>query len=516
MKLGSQEPRVLFAPSPRGFDESDGEDATRFAAAYRLNLDPYQALTCRTWMRRTRSGAWCADTWGVSVARQNGKNGGLEAVELYGMVVLGLKFLHTAHEVKTARKAFMRLLYFFENEREFPDLAAMVKEIRKTNGQEAIVLHSLDCARHAGCKCSGGSIEFVARSKGSGRGFTVDVLVLDEAQDLRDEELEALLPTISAAPSGDPATIYMGTPPKDDALVDEGKGAPFLRVRNSAVEGTAKRVAWVEFSLDVDLETMSDDEVLALVSDKANWYATNPALGRRINVSTIEGELEKFSPRSFARERLNVWPVPRSGAKARLDVARWASLSVPTSSPEWPLAAVGLDMDVAGRTWLAIGAHADEPVVHVELTPDDPLEGGVDAAVETLWRVCKRRRPVVLPADSGASVLVPALKAREMKVYLLAPSEMAQASMGLAQAMKDKTISHLDDAVLAQGVRESSGVGMKGSQWRLGRDGEQGGAPIQAVACARMGAVKWAKRRGAVPVGRSRQRVARTREAVPQ
>lgn len=497
MKIGSQDPRVLVAPQPHGSDEYDGEDATRFAANYRLHLDPYQALTCRTWMRRTKSGAWCADTWGISVARQNGKNGALEAVELYGMVVLGLKFLHTAHEVKTARKAFLRLLSFFENEREYPDLAGMVQEIRKTNGQEAIVLRN------------GGSIEFVARSKGSGRGFTVDVLVLDEAQDLKDDELEALLPTISAAPSGDPATIYMGTPPKDEALSEEGKGAPFLRVRNAAVEGVAKRVAWVEFSLDVDLDTMTDEEIAALVADDANVYATNPAVGRRINIKTIHGEREKFSPRSFARERLNVWPVPRAGAKAALHVAAWEGSTVAEASPEWPLAAVGVDMDKQGRAWLAVAAHADEPVVHVELTAVDPLEQGVDAAVSLLWKMCRRRRPVVLPSDSGAAVLEPALRAKQMRVYRLAPIEMAQASMGVAQAMKDKTISHLDDEVLAQGVRESSRVGMKGSQWRLGREGEMSGAPIQAVACAHMGAVKWAKRVRAEKVGRSRERVAR-------
>ena len=502
MKIGSQDPRVLVAPQPHGFDEFDGEDATRFAANYGLHLDPYQALTCRTWMRRTKSGAWCADTWGISVARQNGKNGALEAVELYGMVVLGLKFLHTAHEVKTARKAFMRLLGFFENERDFPDLAAMVREIRKTNGQEAILL------------TNGGTIEFVARSKGSGRGFTVDVLVLDEAQDLKDDELEALLPTISAAPSGDPATIYMGTPPKDEALSEEGKGAPFLRVRNGAAEGTAKRLAWVEFSLDVDLDTMTDDEIADLVADDANVYATNPAVGRRINIKTIHGEREKFAPRSFARERLNVWPVPRVGAKAALSVDAWSLRTIEAASSAWPLAAVGLDMDKQGRTWLAVAAHADDPGVHVELTAVDPLEQGVDAAVSLLWQMCKRRRPVVLPADSGAAVLEPALRAKQMSVYRLSPIEMVQASMSIAQAMKDKTISHLDDAVLAQGVRESSRVGMKGSQWRLGRDGEQSGAPIQAVACAHMGAVKWAKRRSAEPVGRNRQRVERTREVM--
>src|SRR5690606_40084508 len=72
---------------------------------------------------------------------------------LYGMVALGEKFLHTAHEVKTARKAFLRIASFFENPRRWPELAELVKEIRRTNGQEAVVLHN------------GGSVEFVADRK---------------------------------------------------------------------------------------------------------------------------------------------------------------------------------------------------------------------------------------------------------------------------------------------------------------------------------------------------------------
>ena len=51
---------------------------------------------------------------------------------------------------------------------------------------------------------NGGSIELVARSKSSGRGFTVDTLVCDEAQEPTDDELQAINPSISAAPSGDP------------------------------------------------------------------------------------------------------------------------------------------------------------------------------------------------------------------------------------------------------------------------------------------------------------------------
>ena len=107
--------------------------------------------------------------------------------------------LHTAHEVKTARKAFLRLAGFFESARQWPELAALVSEVRRTNGQEAIVL------------TNGGSVEFIARSKGSGRGFTVDDLVCDEAQELGTEAYAALKPTISAAPSGDPQTCLLYT-----------------------------------------------------------------------------------------------------------------------------------------------------------------------------------------------------------------------------------------------------------------------------------------------------------------
>ena len=86
--------------------------------------------------------------------RQNGKNGVLEMVELYKSAVQGRKILHTAHEVKTCRKAFIRLKSFFESI-DYPELKDEVSAIRSTNGQEAIILKN------------GGSIEFIAYSKAS-------------------------------------------------------------------------------------------------------------------------------------------------------------------------------------------------------------------------------------------------------------------------------------------------------------------------------------------------------------
>src|SRR4051812_10054200 len=150
-------PRVRLAPRSVS---SDVDDAAFLSSGYGLTPDDWQEDVLDDWLGRRRDGRWAAATCGLAVPRQDGKKGIIEIRELFGMVMLGEKFLHTAHEVKTARKAFLRLAGFFENERQYPELAALVAPsgVRKTNGQEAIVLRN------------GGSVEFIARSKGSGRG----------------------------------------------------------------------------------------------------------------------------------------------------------------------------------------------------------------------------------------------------------------------------------------------------------------------------------------------------------
>lgn len=211
---GLQTPRLRVAPSYR---VSDGPDAIEFAAGYGLVGDPWQELVVTDWMALAPDGRWACPQCGLSCPRQNGKNGCLEIRELYGTTQLAERFLHTAHEVKTARKHFKRLLHFFDNPRKFPDLHDLVEDIRHTNGQEGIFLNN------------GGSVELAARSKGSGRGWSVDVLVGDEAQDLNDDELEALLPTISA--SDNPQLILTGTPPKPGVVA----GEVFARMRQEAL-----------------------------------------------------------------------------------------------------------------------------------------------------------------------------------------------------------------------------------------------------------------------------------------
>ena len=489
--MGVQEPRYKIAPSPKGFTSHEAADAVDYAAFYQLNADPWQASTCEAWMRRTKAGRWCASTWAITVPRQNGKNGALEIVELYGMVELGLKFLDTAQEGRTARKAFLRLLYFFGEKADdpnakFPELNALVQTVRKTNGQEIIILKN------------GGSVEFIARSKGSGRGFTVDVLVLDEAQDLTDDQLEALLPTISAAPSGDPVTIFMGTPPADNGEV----GEPFIRARNGALEGTDKRMAWVEFSAAGEVDSMSPEELHRFVRDRRNWVGSNPAAGRRIRSETIEGELALFSDRSFARERLNCWPAV-GAKKSAIPASRWADCKVDAPSEDWPLAAIGVDMNPERtKVTITMAVFADEPVVHVEVAADAPFdEEGTAAVVAWVFERAGRRIPVVIDSFSPARVFEPHFKKKKMLLRILSGAEFGQACQGLYDAvMKDKSVTHGGQEQLSASVGGAvkENIGSAG-QWKFKRvslDVDLG--PVISAACAHFGAVKFGKRRPVV------------------
>ena len=104
---GSQEPRIKIEP-PRA--SSDGPDAALLIAAYGYTLEPWQELILECWLGKDEEGQYTVTSAGLSVPRQNGKNICLEAREFYGMIISGEKILHTAHQVKTSKKSFRRLV----------------------------------------------------------------------------------------------------------------------------------------------------------------------------------------------------------------------------------------------------------------------------------------------------------------------------------------------------------------------------------------------------------------------
>jgi hypothetical protein len=374
------------------------------------------------------------------VARQNGKNGVIEMRELFGMVLLGEKFLHTAHEVKTARKAFLRIASFFENERQYPELAGLAREIRKTNGQEAVIL------------ANGGSVEFIARSKGSGRGFTVDVLVCDEAQELTDEELAALLPTISAAPTRNPQVILTGTPP-DPARMDRPQGEVFRRVRKDGEKCADRHLAWTDFGVP--------DGPVPDVDDRDLWLSANPALGTRLSIKEVEREHGLMADVTFARERLGWWGDPSSAAGLTI-LPGWAGLAV--DHPGSTVTAIGLAVSIDGEfgSIAQADAYGDDLV---NLDAHDRRPG-------TAWLVAEAKRiqdehgcSVALDEKCPDATLLPALVAAGVQVRTMKLEGYVEAWSALVNRVREGTVTHqaatdLDNAVAAASLR-SVGDGRK-------------------------------------------------------
>lgn len=433
--LGLQEPRVRVRPSG-AVDFYDGDEAVELSTGYGLTPDPWQgAGVVRGWLARGKDGRLAAGRCGLAVPRQNGKNGAVETAQLHKLVVQGRKILHTAHEVKTARKAFLRLCSFFENERKYPELAELVESIRRTNGQEAIIL------------TNGASIEFVARSRGSGRGFTVDDLFCDEAQEMTDEQLEALLPTIAAAPSGDPQIIFLGTPPPPEAA-----GEVFVRIRMDALSKSAKRLSWDEWSIP---DAMPVSEALA------NWkelaYETNPALGRRLAITTITDESVAMSPEGFCRERLGQWQIAGKGLKA-FSPGAWGKLIKPLGDGARVAYGVKFSVDGSGVALVAAFRNSDGSTF-VEPVKQANLGEGVEWLIDELVDLAPFAAQIVIDGKSGVGYLVNALRDAGVKnkrlIVLPTLDQVVAAHSMLEQEVIQGRISHGGDPELAKQVEHA-------------------------------------------------------------
>ena len=294
------------------------------------------------------------------------------------MLMFNETVIYTAHLQKTATETFEEMRNFFEH----PKLRRYVAEIKTALGREQIVLKS------------GARIKFLARTRNGGRGQHGDLLIFDEAQELDETAQGSFLPAISA--SLNPQTVYVGTPPGPDAV-----GTVFRNLRQRALDGEAKRTAWFEFSVPE----------IGDVTDPQRWAATNPALGRRIQFSTIEGEAEQLDPDTFARERLGWWsPVATENLDYAIDRRAWEACASNDEKPEGKTA-YGVKFAADGSAVCLCGAVIPkEGPARVSLIELQPSGRGLVWLVDWLSARYDRASCVVIDGRNGVDVLVERIK----------------------------------------------------------------------------------------------------------
>jgi len=438
-----------------------------------VRFDAWQHGVGKIALGKRADGKYAATVGGVvlSIPRQVGKT------FLVGMIIIalcilnpGLTVIWTAHRTRTTTNTFRSLQGMVRKKKVARHVAP--NGIRTANGEQEIKF------------TNGSIIMFGAREQGFGRGFDeVDVEVFDEAQILTSKALEDMVAATnqSRQPSG-ALLFFMGTPPRP---VDPGE--EFTNRRAKALSGKAEHMAYIEFSADPDAD----------LEDKGQWEKANPSFPDRTPLESMERMRENLTDDdSFRREALGIWD--DDGRSSAIPAGAWNDLAVKEVPDDWPLAALGLDMNPERtRVSIAVAAFADEHV-HVELAEDsDFSEAGSRALVDWIFERAKKRVPVVIDAYSPARSLEPELRRRGCLVRVMGAAELSQACGGLYDAVtQDKTVSHFGqdrlDQSLAGATKENFGPA---GAWKWNRKSlDVDLSPLMAATAAHFGAVKFAKR----------------------
>lgn len=418
-------------------------------------LDPWQLEGLNDWMSFTEDGKWICGTCGLSVPRQNGKSGLVEGRAEAGMVLYNEQVIYTAHLQKTATETFEEMAAFFESAK----LKPRVKDIKTAIGREQIILKT------------GARIKFLARTRNGGRGQHGDLLIFDEAQELDYDAQASFIPAISA--SLNPQVIYLGTPPDPTA-----PGVVFRGIRENAINGSTKKTAWLEFGVD----EVGD------ITDRNRWAESNPALGRRILMSTIEAELEQLAPDDFARERLGWWsPVVEHKEVKAIDEEAWDACASDELKPEGKTA-YGIKFSADGSEVCLCGAV--KPVTgksRISLIDIKPTGLGIRWLADFLNGRYGKAACVVIDGRNGVDVLIDRIQDTwRMKGSIIRPSakEMLAAVGTITNAIDERSLTWYRQQ---ETLRESAVTSVRrdlGGGWAFGGENS---LPIEAAALALWG-----------------------------
>lgn len=360
-------------------------------------------------------GRWSAFECGLVVPRQNGKGAILEAIELAGLFLFGEQLiLHSAHEFKTAQEAFRRVLSLVENT---DHLRKRVARVRTSHGEEGIEL------------TTGARLRFVARSTASGRGFSAQRVVLDEAMQLGTETMGALLPTLAA--QDNPQVVYAASAPLSTSV-------QLHAVRNRALAGGDESLAYLEWSVTDDAE----------VDDPAQWAVANPSLGIRIGADYVERERAALPEEIFKRERLGIPDAPVVVTDERIvepDV--WAALKEERSRVDGRMSfAVDITPD-RRMAAIAVAGHRDDGLVHVEVVDHRP---GTSWVGDRLVDLAERwgRQPVTIDPGSPAGSLVVTVRERGIEVREVSARQVVQATGQFYDLVMSGGLRHIGQAPL--------------------------------------------------------------------
>src|SRR5690606_4954444 len=471
-RIGAQRPRVESWPALSQW--SAAEDAIEIMRLAGRDLDAWQRYVLEHSLGEREDGRWCAFEVAVIVPRQNGKNVIIEARELAGLFLWGEKvIIHSAHQVKTARKSFRDMQNLirstpellsqvagYQPEKHGADPWAQIRGIRDTTSETVIEL------------ANGNRLEYHARSSAGARGFTGDLIILDEAYDLDPEEIAAMMPTMAArSMDGNPQIWYTSS-------AGMPKSTELAKIRERGMSGESPRLAYFEWSADPGA---ASDDVEAI-------YQANPGLGIRISLEwVLENEYEGMSDEQYRRERLGIWA--QLGGDRAISESEWERVLDKASVPG-PVAAFAVDVP-RSRDHANVAAISERPDgrLHAELIERRNGTSWVPSFLRELQQAWgTNATPVVLDAAGAAGSLIPDLERERVRFLAIGPRDAARACAQVFDDVLERRLVHRGQEELDRAVADATTKTVGESLWRWKSATSLGDvSPLYAVTLARAG-----------------------------
>lgn len=483
MRTGSQEP--TFKRIGEYAYSYGHESAEMFREDGGATFMPAQEYELELMLARNKDGSPAAMTLGISRARQNGKSYAARHYAAHMGDFEHRAVLYSAHHSSTTAKMFKALCDLFESPELYPEFAADVKYISHARGYEGIYFNTW--RDNEGAVHPGGCIEFATRTNSGQRGGTYSVIIFDEAQELTSDQLDAMLPTISAASDVSnaelmPQQIFIGTPPSPTC-----KGTVFREMHDSAHSNADANTWWLEWSVP-ELKPITVDEALEMA------YSTNPAMGYRIAEKTVVNEYETMHIDGFFRERLGWWsPIVVHEEVKAIDEKAWDACASDKPKPDGKTA-FGVKFSVDGSEVCLCGAVIDASGnARISLIDRKPTGHGIRWLADFLNQRYGKAACVVIDGRNGVDVLVDRIiDTWRMKDTIIKPSakDMLAAVSTLTDAINERSLTWyrpqeaLRDSAVTSTRRDLAGG------WAFGGENS---LPIEAAALALWGA-KTAKR----------------------
>lgn len=444
---------------------------------------PSQKQELELMLARNKNGEPTALTIGISKPRQNGKSYAARYYAVYMSVFEHRQVLYSAHHSTTTNKMFNALCNLFESPERYPDFAEDVKKISHVRGYEGIYFK--DWKDDDGVIHDGGCIEFATRTNSGSRGGTYSVIIIDEAQELTNEQQEAMLPVISAASDVSdvermPQQIFVGTPPNAAC-----HGTVFSDMHKVAHSDEKGGFWWLEWSIET-----SDLKKTICDADKAVElaYETNPAMGYRIAEKTILNEFETMSIDGFARERLGWWsPMATEKIDYAIPADVWDACKSSEQKPEGKTA-YGVKFSADGSEVCLCGAVIGGEKARISLIEVRPTGHGIRWLSDWLNERYNKASCVVIDGRNGVDVLVDRISETwKAKGSVIRPSvkDVLAAVSGLVEDINEQSVTWYEKQ---EALRDSAVTSVKrpiAGGWGFGGDNS---IPIEACALALWGA----------------------------